>query len=108
GLEALDGLDQVDAVPGHRTRRALGLAVLLVRERGLRDHRADPRVVGDVGQVRELLVGQLQLLAQGPETTTDRSEAALEQERHPLRVGTGRPRSAHRYRRTARADRLDR
>ena len=54
----------VGAVAAHGVGVLLGLAVLLLGERRLGDEGPEPGVVGLVGEVRELLVGHPQLLAE--------------------------------------------
>lgn len=89
GLEAGDRVDQVDAMTGHGARGPFGVAMLLVGERRLGDHRPDPRIIGDVGQMTELLVGDGELLAQRHEPPPDGAESTFDEEGHPfiLRLG---------------------
>ena len=89
------GLDQVDPVPRHGARGPLRLAVLLVRERGLGHHRPDPGVVGQVGEVPELLVGDRQLLAQRREPAPDQSQPTLDEEGHELSLRTPQADTGH-------------
>src|SRR5687767_255796 len=66
-LGALEGLelgDHVGTMATHRVGVLLRLTVLLLGEGGLGDERPDPGVVGLPREVRELLVGHPQLLAE--------------------------------------------
>ena len=60
----------------------LGVVVLTLGQRRLRDQRADAGVVGLVVELRQLLVDDGQLLPQGPQPLADAREPALDQ---PLR-----------------------
>jgi 4-alpha-glucanotransferase len=57
----------------------LGLRVLLAGEGGLRHERAQPGIVGGIGQRRELLVGDGELLPQEAHALGDLEEAPLDQ-----------------------------
>lgn len=76
---------------GHGRGGPLGLTVLVIGERGLRHEGTDARVVGDVGEVGELLVRDRELLSQRPESAADHPEAAFDQECHVVSVGTPLP-----------------
>src|SRR3954453_12489910 len=78
-LERLELGDDVRAVPAHRVGVLLGLAVLLLGERCLGDQGPDAGVVGLVGEVRELLLGHAQLLAEVAQAVGHLGEATLDQ-----------------------------
>ena len=81
----------VAAVPVHRVGVALGLAVLPLGERRLRHQRAQPGVVGLVGEVRELLVGDRELATELHEPFGHIGQPLFEQRAgHPGSLGPGR------------------
>ena len=71
--------EHVGAVAAHGVGVLLGLAVLLLGQWRLGHQRPDAGVVGLVGEVRELLVGHPQLLAELPQAVGHLGEATLEQ-----------------------------
>ena len=81
-LRALEGLelgDHVRPVTAHRVGVLLGLTMLLLGQRRLRDQGPDAGVVGLVGEVSELLVGHPQLLTEMADAVGHLGEAALDQ-----------------------------
>jgi hypothetical protein len=76
-LELGDLLDDLGSMPGHGLGVALGVVVLPVGERGLRHERAEPGVVGRIGEVAQLLLGDGQLLTEVAEPSTHLRQAAL-------------------------------
>jgi len=84
-LQPVDLVEDLGAVTMHRIGMALGVVVLPVGEGRLRDERPEPRVVGRLGQVAELLVGHGQLVAQLLEARADVGQAAFDE-------GPGHPR----------------
>ena len=78
-LEAGDVLEQVSAVPLHGIGVALGIVVLAVGQGGLRDQRAQPGVVGRLGEVGQLLIGHGEVVPQLAEPAGDLCEAAFDE-----------------------------
>lgn len=78
-LEAGDAREQVSAMALHGVGVALRVVVLAVGQRGLRHEGAQPCVVGGLGEVRELLVGHGEVVAQLPEARGDLRETALDE-----------------------------
>jgi hypothetical protein len=62
-FELLDRRDHGHLVPGHCVGVTSGFAMLLIGQRGFRHQRAEPRVVGVLGQVGQLFVGDGELTA---------------------------------------------
>jgi drug/metabolite transporter (DMT)-like permease len=78
GLEAGQGLEHLLTVALHRIGMALSVVVLPVRHRGLGHERSQAGLVGELGQVRELLIGDVQLLAEPPQPIGHLTEASLD------------------------------
>lgn len=85
-LEAGDLGAHLPAVALHRIGVTLGLAVLAPGERRLGHERAEPGLLGLVGQMGELLVGHAQLGSQRLEAVAHLDEAAFDE-----RVGHAQP-----------------
>lgn len=78
-LEATDLVDDLGAVPLHGVGVALGVLVLALCERRLGHKGPQPGVVGRLGEVRKLLLGDGQLLAELLEARADLGQAALDE-----------------------------
>jgi hypothetical protein len=76
-LESDDPFDDLVPMTGERPARSLRVAVIDVSERGLGHERTNSGVIGDVGEVSKLLVGQRKFAAQLHELPTDRPQATL-------------------------------
>jgi hypothetical protein len=78
-LEFGDLVLQLTAVAAHGISVSLGLALVLTGEGRLRHQRAQPGVVGDVVEDRQLLVGDRQIVAQLAETGGDLAQPSFEE-----------------------------
>ena len=64
GFQALDLLPEPVTVPGHTGRVSFGTPAVPIRDRRLRDQRPDPRLVGFLLEVGQLLLGHSQIATQ--------------------------------------------
>lgn len=94
-LEACNGLDQLGAVTCHRGRGSFSFAVFLIREGCLRHERPDARIVGDIGEVFELFVGDPELFAQLRDPSPNGTESAFDEEVHLSECTDGRTATGH-------------
>ena len=76
-FEAADGVDHLGAMPKHGIRVALRVMVLAVGQRRLGHQRPEPGVVGGLGQVLQLLVGDGELLAELAQARRHLGQASL-------------------------------
>jgi hypothetical protein len=98
-LESGDGLCHLRPVPRHGIGVALGLVVLPVGQRGLGDQGPQASVVGLLGQLRELVVGDPQLLPERRRrsATSDRRRSTLDRDMadHGTSMSVPAPHNGH-------------
>ena len=75
----------------HRLGMTRCLTVLAFGERGLRDQRADPGIVGDPGKALKLFIGDHEFLAEITQLRAQFTQATLEQV--PIHPASVRPRT---------------
>ena len=72
-FQALDLLSELVTVSGHTCRVSFGTPVVPIRDRRLRDQRPNPRLIGFLLEVDQLLLGYSQIATQSLKTAPDLS-----------------------------------